>query len=430
MAKAAVAEASALSQAMRILLLSQFFDPEPTFKGLAFANELVRRGHHVEVLTGFPNYPGGRLYPGYSVALWRREIMQGISILRTALYPSHNKSAIRRIMNYASFAISAATLGPAGITKPDVVYAYHPPTTIALPATVFRLLRRVPVVADIQDLWPDTVIETGMMKNAFAISLLNQCCRLAFRQMDRVVVQSPGFKRTLIDRGIPASKIDHIYNWCDEASMDMRPRDERIMEAYGLAGRFNVLFAGTMGTQQGLASVLVAARLCVADLPRVQFVFVGGGTERESLEHKVKQMGLSNVVFLPRQRPEDMGPLLAAADVLLVHLRDLPLFSITIPSKTSAYLAAGRPILMAVRGDAADLIRQSGSGLFCEPENPAALVSTIRQFATMQEGERNVMGQSGCRFYKQKLSLHAGVEEFEAVFAKAVASKGAANHSR
>ena len=415
---------------MRILHLSQFFDPEPSFKGLTFAKELVRRGHSVEVLTGFPNYPGGRLYPGYPLALWRREVMQGIPILRTVLYPSHDKSAIRRIMNYASFSISAATLGAVGITKPDVVYAYHPPATIALPATVFRLLRRVPVVADIQDLWPDTVIETGMMKNAFAISLLNKCCRLAFRQMDRVVVQSPGFKRTLIDRGISASKIDHIYNWCDEASMDMRPRDERVMEAYGLASRFNVLFAGTMGIQQGLASVLAAARLCVADLPRVQFVFVGGGTERESLEQRAKQMGLSNVAFLPRHRPEDMGPLLAAADVLLVHLRDLPLFRITIPSKTSAYLAAGRPILMAVRGDAADLVRQSGSGLFCEPENPAALVSTIRQFAGMQEQERNLMGQSGCRFYKRQLSLHAGVEKFEAVFAKAVASKRAVNHSR
>ena len=118
----------------------------------------------------------------------------GIPILRTVLYPSHDKSAIRRIMNYASFSISAATLGTVGITKPDVVYAYHPPATIALPATVFRLLRRVPVVADIQDLWPDTVIETGMMKSAFAVSLLNKCCRLAFGQMDRVVVQSPGLK--------------------------------------------------------------------------------------------------------------------------------------------------------------------------------------------------------------------------------------------
>ena len=151
--------------------------------------------------------------------------------------------------------------------------------------------------------------------------------------------------------------------------MDMRPRDERVMEAYGLASRFNVLFAGTMGMQQGLASVLAAARLCVADLPRVQFVFVGGGTERESLEQRAKQMGLSNVAFLPRHRPEDMGPLLAAADVLLVHLRDLPLFRITIPSKTSAYLAAGRPILMAVGGDAADLVRQSGAGrLLCAGE--------------------------------------------------------------
>lgn len=410
---------------MRILLLSQFFDPEPTFKGLQFARELARRGHSVEVLTGFPNYPGGHLYPGYKVRPWQRETLDGIPIFRTALYPSHDKSAIRRVLNYASFALSASTIGAIGITKPDVVYVYHPPATASLPATVLRHWMNVPIVADIQDLWPDTVLETGMLRNRLAISMLRKWCQFAFRQMDQVVVLSPGLKRQLIDRGIPEERITVIYNWCDETAMGMRARDESRAKELGLAGRFNVVFAGTMGIQQGLNTVLDAAQLCQKrGLSLVQFVFVGGGVERDALQAKAVRMGLSNVKFLPRQPAEAMGPLLALADVLLVHLRDLPLFRITIPSKTQAYLAAGRPILMAVRGDAADLIKDSKAGLCCEPENPATLAATITDFLNMPEDAKASMGMSGARFYQQRLSLQVGVDGFESVFAKAISAGG------
>jgi glycosyltransferase involved in cell wall biosynthesis len=408
-------------------MLSQYFDPEPTFKGLLFARELVRRGHTVEVLTGFPNYPSGRLYPGYKTRLWQRETMDGISVLRTALYPSHSKSVLSRALNYGSFALSAATLGAIGIAQADVVYAYHPPATVGLPSTVLRKIRRIPIVADIQDLWPDTVLETGMMTSAIGISMLHKWCRFVFRQMDEVVVLSPGFKQQLIDRGIAADKIEVIYNWCDEGSMYMRPRDEQLAEALGLSGKFNVLFAGTMGMQQGLETVLEAARMCEKELSRVQFVLVGGGVEREALRQKAARMALSNVRFLPQQPPASMGPLLAAADVLLVHLRDLPLFRITIPSKTQAYLAAGRPILMAVRGDAAELVKQSGAGLCCEPENAAALVAKIRHLVDMREVERSTMGANGAQFYRDRLSLRAGVDKFEAVFAKAIGQRVAAD---
>lgn len=409
---------------MRILLLSQFFDPEPSFKGIAFARELARRGHSVEVLTGYPNYPGGRVYPGYRVRLWQREVMGGIPILRTVLYPSHDKSAVRRILNYASFSLSAATIGALGIQQPDVVYVYHPPATVALPSTVLRLLRGVPIVADIQDLWPDTVLETGMLRNRVAVSMLKKGCRLAFRQMDFIVVQSPGFKQELIRRGIQEEKIEVIYNWCDEASMRLRPASGEVAERFGLTGRFNILFAGQMGMQQGLYSILEAARLCEAELKRVQFVFVGGGVEKEGLELAASRMGLSNTRFLPRQAPEDMGPILSSADALLVHLRDLPLFRITIPSKTQAYLAAGRPILMAVRGDAAELIKQSNAGLCCVPEEPLALLDTIRLLLSLTDEERGRLGSNGLQFYDQHLCFHKGVDRFEAVFAKAVASRG------
>ena len=163
---------------MRILILSQFFDPEPIVKGLPFARELSRRGHAVEVLTGFPNYPGGKLYPGYRLRPWQREVLDGIPVHRVALYPSHDGSAVRRTANYASFALSAAVAGPFLVRKPDVVYVYHPPATVGLPALVFRALRGCPVVYDVQDLWPDSVASSRMVGSPWIIKALDRWCRL------------------------------------------------------------------------------------------------------------------------------------------------------------------------------------------------------------------------------------------------------------
>src|SRR5207247_904028 len=132
-------------------------------KGLLFAKELARRGHQVEVLTGFPNYPGGQVYPGYRVRLWQREVMDGIPVIRVPLYPSHDRSAGRRAFNYLSFALSAATIGVALIRKPDLVYAYHAPATIGLPAAVIKAIWKTPVVCNLHDLWPDSAAATGMM---------------------------------------------------------------------------------------------------------------------------------------------------------------------------------------------------------------------------------------------------------------------------
>jgi colanic acid biosynthesis glycosyl transferase WcaI len=408
---------------MRILLLCQFFDPEPAFKGLAFARELMQRGHSVQVLTGLPNYPGGRLYPGYTVRPWQRESLGGVAVFRVPLYPNHDKSTVRRIVNYASFALSAATIGACGIQQPDVVYVYHPPSTIALPSTILRWLRRAPIVADIQDLWPDTVLETGMLHNRAAIAMLKWWCGFAFRQMDHVVVQSPGFKRELVRRGIPEYKIEVIYNWCDEGALRQQGVDDSGSRQLERNGRFKIVFAGTMGMQQGLYSVLEAALLCQQNLPQVQFVFVGGGVERDGLEDAARRMALSNTCFLPRQPAEKMGPILSMADVLLVHLRDLPLFKITIPSKTQAYLAAGRPVLMAVRGDSADLVLKSNSGLCCEPEQPVALFNSVKEFLSMSDQQRKQLGENGALFYEQNLSFKQGVDRFERVFEQALTAK-------
>ncbi len=404
---------------MKILFLTQWFDPEPAFKGLAFAKALVDRGHQVEVLTGFPNYPGGRLYPGYRVKLWHRELIDGIKVTRVPLYPSHDGSAVRRVANYMSFALAAATIGACSVQRPDVAYVYHPPATIAFPAMVLKAFRGVPFVLDIQDLWPDTLAATGMVASRSVLWVVARGCRLAYRSAARITVLSPGFKRALADRGVPAGKIEVIYNWCHESAITKTQADAPILREACVEGRFNVVFAGTMGHAQALASVLKAAKLVAAQAPRVQFVLVGGGVQVAALKAQAIEMALPNVKFLPLRPAAEVGPLLAAADVLLVHLRDDPLFSITIPSKTQAYMAAGRPILMAVRGDAADLVKEAGAGVCTAPEDPGALAAAVCDLAAFSPEQLTAIGERGRAFYSQNLSLEMGTARFEAVLRSA-----------
>ena len=398
---------------MRILMLTQWFDPEPTFKGLAFARELVSRGHKVEVLTGFPNYPDGKLYPGYRVRPWRIEWMDGIRVCRVPLYPSHNRSAVGRILNYLTFAVASAVLGPALVDRPDVIYVYHPPGTIGLPALILRRWFSAPIVYDVQDLWPETIAASGMLSNRLVIRLLNYLCRYIYRQADRVAVLSPQFRNAMIDRGVVPARVDVIYNWCDESALI--PHGKPSVQI-GEPGAFTVLFAGTMGLAQALDAVLDAARLCRTTVPQARFIFVGGGVERGRLERKASEMQLDNVRFLPRQPMAAMGSILEVSDVLLVHLKDDPLFRITIPGKTQAYLAAGKPILMGVRGDAADLVTRSGAGLLCEPENPASIADGVRRLFEAGHDRLEAMGFAGRDFYRRELSMAVGVDRFDAVF--------------
>lgn len=403
---------------MRILMLTQWFEPEPFFKGLQFARELARRSHRVEILTGFPNYPGGKLFPGYRLRAVQREVIEGIPVLRVPLYPSHDSSSFKRVTNYVSFALSAAFLGGALVKPADVMYVYHPPATVGLAAFAISRLRGIPFIYDIQDLWPDTLAATGMMPNRAVLAVVGRWCRFVYRKAAGIVVLSPGFRDKLIERGVPADKIEVIYNWSDQVRIntEMGPVDRNLFPA----GCFHVVFAGTMGKAQALDSVLAAALLLLNRRPLVRFTFIGGGVEADSLSRKAAQLGLANVQFLPRRSPSEMGTVFLAADALLVHLRDDPLFAITVPSKTQSYLAAGRPIIMAVRGDAADLVRRAGAGVTCNPQSPESLAAAIEELIQLPADERSHIGERGRTFYERELSLRVGVDRFERLFLKSV----------
>ncbi|MGJ7575236.1 glycosyltransferase family 4 protein [Variovorax sp. RB2P76] len=402
--------------ATRVLLLTQWFDPEPTFKGMVFARELVSQGFEVEVLTGFPNYPGGKVYPGYRIKLIQREVIDGVQVTRVPLYPNHDQSAIKRVLNYASFAVSSLFYGLFMARRPDVVYAYHPPLTVGIAAGLLRLLRRVPVVYDIQDMWPDTLRATGMVNNARALSAVSAVCQWVYRRADHIAVLSPGFKRLLLERGVPEPKVEVIYNWADEVAL-ASPQGHAPASFPG-PEQFRILFAGNMGKAQALDAVLDAATLLQTRGSRVCFVLLGGGVEVPRLKQRAADLQLRNLIFLPPVPMAAVGTLLNAADVLLVHLRKDPLFEITIPSKTQAYMAVGKPLLMGVDGDAAALVAQSRGGVVVESDNAGALANAADALAVMPLEALAAMGHQAQRYYQGHLALKVGAAKFGAIFTR------------
>ena len=397
---------------MRTIFLTQWFAPEPgAIRGLPLARWLTASGHDVRVLTGVPNYPGGRVYPGYRMRLWHREVMDGVPVLRVPLYPSHDVSSVGRVANYTSFALSAATLGAALIGRGDVAYVYHPPATIGLPAAVLKTLRRMPFVYHIADMWPESVVESGMLGGAavrrLVGGLLSVWCRAVYRQARAITVLSPGFKRLLVERGVPGDKVHVIYNWTDEAMFRPEPRDEGLARELGLAGRFNIVYAGNLGPLQGLDTVIRAAAR-VRSVRAIQVVIVGVGQQEPALRALARSLGATNVRFVGRRPYQEMPRISALADVHLVHLRDLPFFRATIPSKTQVALACARPVLMAVNGDAADVVQKAEAGVTCPPEDASRLAEAMVTLADTPRDELEAMGQRGRRFYLDEMSLDIG----------------------
>ncbi|AUX69625.1 glycosyltransferase WbuB [Porphyrobacter sp. HT-58-2] len=409
----AAAAADGWRQAPRLILLTQWFDPEPTFKGLVFARALLARGYDVEVVTGFPNYPGGKVFPGYKIRPMQRTTVGGIAVTRLALYPSHDAGAVGRVLNYVTFFLTAWLYLTFVARRADIVYVYHPPLTVGLAAVGAKFFRRTPTVIDIQDMWPDTLAATGMIANARALRVIGALCRWLYRRVNHIVVLSPGFRRLLIERGVPKAKISVIPNWADEAAIGSAAASGPVPD---LPGRFRLLFAGNMGRAQKLDTVLDAATLLRNVRPDIAVILLGGGLEVPRLQARTSAEGLSNVHFLPAVPMAEVGAYLAAADALLVHLRDDPLFAITIPSKMQAYLAAGRPMIMGVAGDAAEITTAAAAGLVVPSEAAEALASAIETLADMPAERRAAMGEAGRRYYDTHLSLDHGVAAFDNVF--------------
>lgn len=406
---------------MRVLYVAQFFNPEPAPYGLTFVKALRDEGHDVRVITGFPNYPGGKLYPGFRMRWRRQEFMDGIQVMRVPLYPSHDRSRIGRILNYGSFCVSAILQGCFMRWRPDVLYVYHPPLTVGIAGAVIGGLRRIPFILDVQDLWPDTLRVTGMINHDGALKLIGHIARWVYHRAVIIIPQSPGFVERIAATGVPPEKIDMIYNWANEEELLKRPATPYVLPPE-LQGKTLLGFAGTMGAAQAVHHLLSAAKIIQEQRDDIRLFFVGGGTEVQRLKDMAQSLHLHNVLFIPGMPINEVGALLDHADGLLVHLQADPLFDITMPSKIQAYMFAGKPIIAAVRGNAADLVAHAQCGLQAEPENPTSIAEAMMRFADLPATERIAMGQRGRTFYDRELRLGIAIKRISALMQRVVAN--------
>jgi len=412
---------------LRVVFVTITFDPEPgALRGLPLAKWLAARGFDVRVLTAYPQYPLGRIYDGYRTRLWSREVIEGIPVLRVPIYPSHDTNPVRRMLTYLSFMLTASLIGVPLVGDADVVFLYEPPPTNGIASLLLKLVRGAPVVHHIADMWPETVLASGMLPrplHAIADRVLGAYCRFLYSQATFMSVLSPGFKRMLEERGVPSRKIMVSYNWTDEEAFRPLPRDNELAVQLGLAGRFNIVYAGNIGPLQGIDTVVRAAARVRDANPFIQVVIVGTGPAEAGVRALAAELGATNVLFLPRREYWEMPLINALSDVLLVHLRDYGFLASTIPSKVQVALASGRPLLLAVRGDSADLVTAAGAGLTCPPDDVEALADQMLRMAALPNGELESMGKSGHAFYLRNLSLEVAGAQMDEAFRRAYEGK-------
>lgn len=406
---------------MRILILSQYYKPEPIPKPVELAVELRRRGHSVTVITGFPNYPSGNLYPGYRLGLVKREEIDGIPVIRTWEYPYHGKRALGRFLNYVSFMLSAP-LGLFFAPKFDVIYVWHPPLTVGLAAWIIARLRRVPFIYDVQDIWPDAAVLSGLLTEGWMTRWMARLERFIYRQATHLLVVTEGAKENLIAKGVPIEKVSVMSHWVEE-SLFQRSDPEarhRLREHYGWRDRFVVIFAGNLGLVQGLDTVVQAACLLLKN-PKTLIVLVGDGSDKSRLQTLAASLGVQErLQFVGRQPIEKMSDFMAAADVLLVHLKKSELSRFVIPTKTIAYLASGQPILMAMDGAAAQLVNDAGAGLVVQPGSSTALADAIHSLTAISPEELAAMGKRGQDYFRANLSKAKVIPKYEGLLQRVI----------
>lgn len=401
---------------MKILFIKQLFNPEPTAKSLDFALELKKRGHDVQVLTGFPSYPLGRIYEGYRQKLWERETIEGIEVIRVPIYSNQSDNGAQRMMHYLSYAFSASLPGLFLVRKPDIAFVYQGAIPVGIPAVLLKWLRGVPFVYDINDMWPESVAVSGMMKNKTFIRWIEKWCKFNYRQAGKITVATPGFKEKLINKGVAPEKIEFVPNWSrDKYSKETLPLE--LTEKYFPKDRFHILYAGNLGVVQELDVFLHAAlNFQQRKDDSIQFTLLGGGADEKRLKNKQKELGLENVQFLPRVDGSEVVKYLNTADALFVHLKNSPLFEITIPSKILSYLRTGKPILLGLKGNAADIITEAGAGYLFAPGNVDDLIRSIEQLLANTNEEREEMGKKGMKYYNDHLSIASSTDKLEMAF--------------
>lgn len=387
----------------------------PAARVAELSRHWARMGHDVTVLTGFPNHPTGVVPEEWRSRLHRlhcTDTIDGVKVVRTWLWPLPNRKAHERIRNYASFCVSAAISGLA-LPKPDVVIATSPQLLCALAGWWLAWWKRVPFVFEVRDLWPESLAAVGAgSEGSLLHRTLGAIAGFLYRRAQRIVVVAPAFTNHLMRYwNVPAARISTVENGVETDVFRLDPAAAEVRKQLHLEDRFLICYIGTMGNAHGLETLIAAAEELQTALPSTMFLLIGEGAEKDRIAKLAAQRGLQNIKFLDQQPRERIPAYVSAADLCLVMLRKSELFKTVIPTKLLEYMACERPVIVAVDGQARQIVETAHAGVFVEPENSKALVKAILDLAGESERRRQ-MGASGRAYIVNQFSREKTARDY------------------
>lgn len=403
-------------------MVSQYFHPE-NFRVNELVTGLLARGHKVTVLTGQPNYPDGRFFPGYGWCGPRRELLLGADVVRVPLVARGGGGTVRLALNYLSFAVSASLGVLFRLSGTfDVIFVFEPsPITVGVPAAVARRRFRAPILFWVLDLWPDSLAAAGAIRSPIILRTVGKLVRWVYGHCDRVLVQSRAFVDNVVAHGAPAAGVRYFPNWIES---------DYTGHAVGggsggparIEGEFRIVYAGNIGAAQDFPTILDAAQRLAGSATQVRWIVAGDGRMASWVKDEVERRGLDErFTFLGQLPSAAMSAIFADADALLVALRPDPVFSLTIPGKVQSYLSAGKPVLAMLDGEGARVIMESGGGLASAAGDAAGLVASVVRLLGMTPDQRVAMGQCGRDFARQEFGREALFDRLEAWIRESVA---------
>lgn len=402
------------SEPLRILIVSQYFWPEP-FRINDLAAELIARGNEVTVLTGLPNYPEGKIYPPYREDPARFANFHGAPVHRVRVVPRGTNS-LQLLVNYFSFVLSAWLAGPRKLRGLDfdAIFVFQTsPITSALPALRLRRRKRSPLLMWVLDLWPETLSAVGVIKSRRLLRMIGVLVRFIYRRCDNILVQSLAFYGDVARYAGGTERIRYFPGWAEPVFAGDKGDITRAPELAPYAGDFKILFAGNIGHAQDFPTVIAAADL-LRDVPDLRWIVLGEGRAASQARAEVERKGLLNtVVFLGRFPLERMPSFFTAADALLVSLRDEPIWAMTVPGKVQSYLASGKPLLGVLNGEGARIIREAGAGLAGPAGDPHALADNVRRLMGMSSEQRAALGEQGRAYSAHEFDRSKLVDNLE-----------------
>ena len=396
---------------MRILFLSHYFPPEvnaPASRTFEHCRVWVEEGHEVTVVTCAPNHPRGAVYEGYQNRFFHRERIDGMDVIRIWTYLSANEGFAKRTLNYVSFMVMCILLAWR-MPKADVLLTTSPQFFNGLAGYFVSRMKRLPWVLEIRDLWPDSILAVGAIKNRSVIKVLKYLERFAYRKSTHIVPVTDAFRKHIESLGIPAGKITVIKNGADLARYDDSISDDGLRVSLGLEGKTIAAYFGTHGMAHHLETILEAADL-LRDNSNIMFLMIGDGAEREALLKLKKEMDLSNVMILGQQPKEKMPNYWALSDIALVLLRKSELFKTVIPSKIFEAMAMRKPIILGVEGESREIIEQADSGVAIPPEDARALCNAVLHLSDDKLSE--LKGANGKRFVAEHFDRRKLAERY------------------